>query len=402
MHSLRHHVQINLQQKSCLMLKPISYIYVALLTLMSVLLASRTQVIDTSASGDAGVYLFTAQSVLDGNGLLSPTGEVLTIFPPGYPLLLAAISMLGVSVTTAATIVNLIALGLLIPGTYILSRLALGGQVYPLIATTIIATSAAGYRVFSNAWTEPVFMVLMLVALILITRSIRAKSLSWPVIVTIGILVSLATSIRFVGILMVPVIILCAIFITWGTRSCLKLIALFAVSMIGFVVVGLRNLFTGVGVMGDRIDGALTMQGALEQFVRQLGVYIAPPDTTSLTNFAGALLLAGIVTAIWLIYIDREESLYPSALFFVVFWGGIVWSQTSTRIDVNPERLGSPAMVTVIILALYALQRLTTAINVQFSERIGRSTVVLGNLIAAVLIVSIISANLINSLRLIS
>jgi 4-amino-4-deoxy-L-arabinose transferase-like glycosyltransferase len=384
------------------MLKPISYIYVALLTLMSVLLASRTQVIDTSTSGDEGVYLFTAQSVLDGNGLLSPTGEVLTIFPPGYPLLLAAISMLGVSVTTAVTIVNMIALGLLIPGTYILSRLALGGQVYPLIATTIIATSAAGYRVFSNAWTEPAFMVLMLAALILITRSIRTKSLSWPIIVTIGILVSLATSIRFVGILMVPVVILCAVFITWGTRSYLKLFALFAVSMIGFVVVGLRNLFMGVGVMGDRIDGALTMQGALEQFVRQLGVYIAPPETTSLTNFAGALLLVGIATAIWLIYIDREESLYPSALFFVVFWGGIVWSQTSTRIDVNPERLGSPAMVTVIILALYALQRLTTAINVQFSERIGRSTVVLGNLIAAVLIVFIVSANLINSLRLIS
>jgi hypothetical protein len=59
-------------------------------------------------------------------------------------------------------------------------------------------------------------------------------------------------------------------------------------------------------------------------------------------------------------------------------------------------------MVTVIILALYALQRLTTAINVQFSERIGRSTVALGNLIAAVLIVFIVSANLINSLRLIS
>ena len=79
-----------------------------------------------------------------------------------------------------------------------------------------------------------------------------------------------------------------------------------------------------------------------------------------------------------------------------------MWSQTSTRIDINPERLGSPAFAVVIILMLYALQISVLTINAQLSVRLGRETKVLTYSLAIVIIGLVIAANLINSLRMIS
>jgi hypothetical protein len=380
--------------------KLFSYVYLVLLTLGAILLVRGTQALSTALDGDAGNYLFTAQSILDGSGITTPTGEALTIFPPGYPLLLALLGSVGIAVTTAATAINLIAIAIMVPGTYLLARMTLGGYVIPLIAATTFATNAATIRVFSNAWTEPPFMVLMLVTLILLVHITKLKSLSWPVAITIGTLISLATTLRFVGLFMIPVVILSLWIATKPKTDFIKIVSTTAISLIGIFAVGIRNLFLGVPLMGERTDGALTAQGSLEQFVRQLGVYIAPPDSTSLTNIAGAFLFMALIASVWLVVIRRERALYPVTLYLLVFWVGIMWSQTSTRIDVDPERLGSPAFVAVILLGIYALRSMTKTINDQFALRFNRPQQLFGNALLAVTVVVIIALNLVNSLRL--
>jgi|GEM_PF-3469102 len=380
----------------------LGYAYLALLTLASILLVSGSQLISTALDGDSGNYLFTAQSILDGTGITTPSGEALTIFPPGYPLILAAIGSLGIDLTAAATIINLISIALMVPGTYLLTRVSLGRQLLPLIAATILATSAATIRVFSNAWTEPLFMVLMLAILILLVQVAKKKSLSWQVGITLGILISFATTLRFVGLFMIPVVVVSLWIATKPKIEYPKVVATTALALVGFLAVGLRNVSLGVPLMGERSEGALTLQGSLERFVRQLGVYIAPPDSTSLTNVAGALLLTALLAGTWLIYIRRERNLYPVALYFLVFWGGIMWSQASTRIDVDPERLGSPAFVAVIILGLFALASTTKIVNEQFSLRIDRQQQLLGYSLFTIIVVAVVSLNLVNSLRLIN
>jgi hypothetical protein len=379
-----------------------SYAYLAALTVATMLLVRGTQSISTDLDGDSGNYLFTAQSIIEGAGITKPSGEALTIFPPGYPLALAAIGSLGIEVTTAATVINLIVVALMVPGTYLLTRMTIGGQLIPLIAATIFATSAAIIRVFSNAWTEPLFMVLMLAVLILLVQVVKTKSLSWPVAFAIAILISLATTLRFVGLFMIPVVIISLWLATKPKIDYLKISITGAVALVGFTAVGLRNVSLGVPLMGERSESALTLQGALEGFARQLGVYVAPPDSTSLTNVAGALLLAALIAGMWLVFIRRERSLYPVALFFFVFWSGILWSQTSTRIDVNPERLGSPAFVAVIVLGLYVLTATTQTLNNQLSLRINRQQLIFGQMLFAVVVIAVIALNLVNSLRLLN
>jgi len=378
------------------------YVYLAVLTLATMLLVRGSQSISTSLDGDSGNYLFTAQSILNGTGITSPSGETLTIFPPGYPLILAAIGSLGIDLTTAATIINLISIALMVPGTYLLTRVSLGRQLLPLIAATIFATNAATIRVFSNAWTEPLFMVLMLAILILLVQVAKKKSLSWQVGITIGILISFATTLRFVGLFMIPVVAVSLWIAIKPKIEFSKIIATTALALVGFAAVGVRNISLGVPLMGERSEGALTLQGSLEQFVRQLGVYIAPPDSTSLTNVAGALLLAALIASVWLIFIRRERNLYPVALFFLVFWTGIMWSQASTRIDVDPERLGSPAFAAVIILGLYALTSTAKTVNDQLSVRTNRQQQLFGQSLLTIAVVAVITLNLVNSLRLIN
>jgi hypothetical protein len=380
----------------------LGYAYIAVLTLATILLVRGSQLISTALDGDSGNYLFTAQSILDGTGITTPSGEALTIFPPGYPLLLAAIASLGIDLTTAATLINLISIALTIAGTYFLARLSLGGRLLPLIAVTILATNGATIRVFSNAWTEPIFMVLMLAILILLVQVTKKKLLSWPVAVTIGILISLATTLRFVGLFMIPVIVVSLWIATKPKIEYPKVIATTTLALVGFLALGVRNVSLGVPPMGERSEGALTLQGSLEKFVRQLGIYIAPPDSTSLTNVAGAVLLTALLASTWLIYIRRDRNLYPVALYFLVFWGGIMLSQASTRIDVDPERLGSPAFIAVIILGLYAFASTTKTVNDQFSLRINRQQQLFGHSLFTISVVAVVSLNLVNSLRLIN
>lgn len=378
----------------------VSYATLSALMVASLFLLRATQSIETSVLGDSGVYLFTAQSLLNGNGLLAPDGEVLTIFPPGYPILLAAIATLGISVTTAASIINLISMAALIPLSFILARITLGGKYWPLITATIVATSASVYRVFSNAWTEPPFIVLMLITLILLTHIIRKQHLSWILVLWIGGLISLATTLRYVGVFMIPVAITVIGIVALPKREYFKTAVVLGVSLLGLIGLGTRNLSLGVDPLGERIDGALTLQGSLEQFVRQLGVYVAPPESTSLTSVAGAVLLLALIGGIWLIFVYRVSDYYPAALFFIIFWGGLMWSQTSTRIDVNPERLGSPAFVSVVILGLFALRELSAKVNEQMSYRLGKQSMTIGISLTTIVLAFVISTNLLNVFRI--
>jgi len=382
--------------------KYLDILYVLFLTVTATVFAHGTQAIQTSTEGDSGVYLFVAQSVLDGNGILSPTGAPLTIFPPGYPLLLAALGSFGLTVISAASVLNLVSIALLIPCTFLLGKMTLTGRLLPLAAATLITTAPANYRVFSNAWSEPTFTVLMLMVILLLTFSIRRKSAPWWIVVVLTIFINVATGLRFVGVLMIPVAVLTIFYLTYRHKQFVKPIFLLIASSLSFLVIGIRNLVIGVGFMGDRTNGALSFQGAIEQFVKQLGVYIAPPESTSLTQIAGTVVLVALLVSIWLIFINRDSTLYPTALYFLLFWGVIVWSQTSTRIDVNPERLGSPAFVPVILLCLYSLHYLGSTVNEQLSSRLGKQVSWANIAITGSVLVVVISVNLVNSLRLLT
>lgn len=377
------------------------WVLVITITLVSLGLVWMSQSIDTSIDGDSGVYLAVAQSVLDGQGFSLPTGEPLTIFPIGYPALIAGLGMAGVQGITAASFINVGSFSLLIVGMFIYSSQTLRGRIYPLLATLILATSVASFRVYSQAWSESVFVVIVLAVLIILTHIVKTRSVTWPILIALGLLASGASLLRYMGILLVPVVLLTILYALKTRRVDAKIIVLFLLSTLGFVLNGVRSIHHNTPLFGERLDSVLNFQGATEQFVRQLGVYVIPPQTTSLSFVLGSVLIMGLIAGLWLIFINRVSVLYPTSLMFVVIWLGVVWSQTTTRLDINPERLGSPAFVAVIVLSLFVLDTLRRTVNIQFSRRIHKETHVLGNLIVGLIVSLVVISNFINSLRLI-
>src|ERR1700716_4109167 len=75
----------------------------AVMSFVAVLIATRH---GPGSTPDSAVYLSTAEHLADGGRLVSYGGGLLTQFPPGFSVILAAAHKAGVTLDTAARVVN--------------------------------------------------------------------------------------------------------------------------------------------------------------------------------------------------------------------------------------------------------------------------------------------------------
>ena len=121
-------------------------------------------------------YLSTAESIAEGKGIRDYSQTNLVLYPPLYPLLLAFIHSLGIDISSASRILNILFLGLIILLTghclsrYIKSRLLVVGT------TVIVTTSYALNHVASQALSETSFILFTLLALIQIGAFMQEKT----------------------------------------------------------------------------------------------------------------------------------------------------------------------------------------------------------------------------------
>ena len=323
-------------------------------------LVSTSQGIGVSI--DSVSYAAAATSVASGQGLLSYDGMPLTIFPPGYPLLLGLLIWLGMSLNAAAVMISVLSVALVVLATYALARRTLSGTGVALMVTAFVSLSAALTRTFSFIWSEPIFTVLVLFALLVIVEGIRQQSLRWPGIVLVATLVSLATAVRYVGLTLVPIVVV-GVFLAdrrlIGRRAAfLRAAAAGGLSLAGFAAVAARNVSLGSGVMGDRYGGSRTIESGLTAAMRAIGDFVAPSQTTTLTAFVGVVVGMIVLAGTWTAFLRREHRVLLIALFVIVYWATIIVSQATARLDEAGERFAVPALVPLVIVVAYALREL--------------------------------------------
>ncbi len=121
-------------------------------------------------------YLSTAESIAEGKGIRDYSQTNLVLYPPLYPLLLAFIHSLGIDLSSASRILNILFLGLIILLTghclsrYIKSRLLVVGT------TVIVMTSYALNHLASHALSEISFILFTLLALMQIGAFMQEKT----------------------------------------------------------------------------------------------------------------------------------------------------------------------------------------------------------------------------------
>ena len=150
---------------------------------------------------DATAFLSTALNFLAGEGLRDFTGQPLTLHPPLLPLLLAAGGWVGIEPLVAGRLIYAAAFGLIILAAGCWLRSNLRSRWLVLAATAIIAASEPLNYWAPRLRTDPLLVLLALLALIQLAAFLNRRttaSLWWAAVFT-----ALAALTRYPGVALI-------------------------------------------------------------------------------------------------------------------------------------------------------------------------------------------------------
>jgi hypothetical protein len=161
------------------------------------------------ASGDSTSYLMGAENLLSGNGFSRYSGgyeiRPITGFPPFYSIVLAGLHALGPGLVGAARWLDVVLIGVNVLAVGWLVRARTDSTWAALIAQGLILAADSVFLWHTWVMSEPLYVTLMLIALIATVRFLDRQRRWW--LVTAGLAAGLATLTRYVGL---SLIVACA------------------------------------------------------------------------------------------------------------------------------------------------------------------------------------------------
>lgn len=318
-------------------------------------------------NNDGVMYLAAAEGLAAGTGLVDLEGDPLTGYAPFFPMLLALLSLFGIETLTAGRIVNIAAFGLIIlaSGLYLGRRLE--SRLLALGAAVVIMTSLSLSHWFSSFLSEPLFILLTLLALIALDaflRQSRQTASGGTAFLALSILcVGIAAITRWAGVALIfaAPLIIAARCKPW--RAGLKLAALYGLFASVPLAIALgRNWAVSATLTGPRpLASGQLLSDSLQQTAHELGRWLMPiaagPDPLPLPAGWPAL--------------GTEWSLYALAAGGVLAGLGaaLVWSRRS-----GGQAAASPARDSSFVFGMFTLVYIATLIIVvplTVEERIG-------------------------------
>lgn len=174
-----------------------------------------------SAGSDSSVYLAAARNLLNGEGLriLQPSGKAATLMPPLYSLSLAALGGMNLDILQAARWFNvaLWMITILLTGFSVITFSRTPGLAIP--ASMIVALYPTALGSFSSMMTEPLFLTLLLLCILLFLAYLESGRYIW--IAAAGLTAGLMTLTRFIGYVFFPVGLVVALLLSrigWKRR----------------------------------------------------------------------------------------------------------------------------------------------------------------------------------------
>lgn len=162
---------------------------------------------------DSVHYMRMALSLQEGRGFVTDVVEAfvatpfspITLWPPGYSVLIAVTHIFEPDLARAASIVSIASFALLVGSTYFLGY-RIGGECVALISGAFTVSFMPLIRTASFALSDMpfiLFSMLMMLAIILYIQAEPDKFLGW--LVASGLLMGLTVTIRYAGVVWIPV-----------------------------------------------------------------------------------------------------------------------------------------------------------------------------------------------------
>jgi hypothetical protein len=310
--------------------KTIEYFLIAT-SMILVIISTRSGM---GISWDSTDYMAVGRNMASGIGLLDVVGLPMTVRPPGISSLICVGDWLGLLPSTSFVLINTVSAGVSTFFAMLILEKANIRTPITISALAIIAFSPSLLNMYSMAWSEPVF-----IALVVATLWISLSPRSFTVHVILGILFTFMFFIRYVGPFYSFPIALVAI-LTQSKRSGLikstfRIGAIYFVSLVPQYLWLQRNesidgTLTGArqGAGGSYLGPIKTMLGTFGSWIvgrdplnGNGGIYLNWNDYSAIMKIAGCISVALLVVLILFLVKSikqrYEASVVGLCLFFV-------------------------------------------------------------------------------------
>jgi hypothetical protein len=326
-------------------------------------------------SPDSVTYLSSGLNLATGQGLRDFALEPLTLFPPGLPVLVAICHWLGLSGSATIRLLNAASFGASVWLSFVLLRRHLSSRVIVLGLTALVALSTPLLAINVEAWTEPLFVVIVLGFLYALERALEeGGSLGW-LLAAVG-LTWAGFLLRYAGITLV---VLGAVALVLGGARWRQLGRWALGGAFGLagalvpVAWMLRNYSIDRTLMGQRDASSTSVHELVREVVLTLEGWVLPvPGSAGAQRDAlEALVILVLAGSIFVLLARRgaaeppgaarPASLVPLATFLVGYGAYLVAAKLRTPIDALDTRLLSPLLVPGLIALGVLADRVSTA-----------------------------------------
>ncbi len=351
-------------------------------------------------SPDSVTYLTSGLQLANGHGLTDVSGEPLTVFPPGMPLIVAAAEILGRDPQQALRWLSASCAVLAVVLTHVLvRRLPIRASV-AWTMTALVAVSPALLGVTKMAWSEAPFVAVTLVTLIVLGDVWARRRLTPGAVVGLASLCWTAFLLRYAGvalILAVCLTLLCALR-PRSVRTLTPVAACVGLAMTLPVLWMARNRSADGTLMGYRTASSDSPLAVAKRILATIGAWGAPFEVPrGLVVLGGMLVLAvatGVVAAVARRRRDPVEvartaaGVGPSLVFVAVYITYLSTAQLSAAFDPIDNRLLIPAFAPLVVTAALAVDEAVVRVSKLGMTR-NASTIIGAAVVAVVLLAQV-------------
>jgi len=224
-------------------------------------------------SWDTSDYVAVGKNFAKDLTLLDATGLPMTVRPPGLSILIAVGDWLGLGVNFTVQILNAVSAVIVVLCTSHLLQLANTRKFVTAIATAFVAFSTALLWQYSMIWSEPPFIALLMIAIVVSLRKMTAAKVMSLIVLFIALFF-----VRYVGPVFAVAITAASIYFDRRQLGWLKSVAANVLALgISFIPVWwwlARNQDIDGTLTGARVPGGGTLLSPLKTFTSTIGSWI--------------------------------------------------------------------------------------------------------------------------------
>lgn len=192
------------------------YTALAVISVTAVVMVLRsTAMLGPGMSSDAVSYVSVAEHLLAGKGYLDYNGAPYVHWPPLFPTILAVLGLAGIKPLDGARLVNAISFGVIIFSSGLIFLRSVRSRLLVIVGSVAILLCPTFLLVTVHAWTEPLFILLVLLFILSMVRFLKEQSIF--ALVLVGICAALCCLQRYAG---VPLIFTGVVLVSLFVRNC--------------------------------------------------------------------------------------------------------------------------------------------------------------------------------------